>query len=370
VEHSGEERTVRVSTLELFFDLVFVFTLTQLTGLLADDPTWAGLAKVVLLLSIIWWIYDGYVWLTNTVALDVLGHRLLLLGGMAGFLLMALAIPTTFDDGGVAFGLGYLAVVSLHGWLYLRATSASEAEAIRGIVPFNLAAALMLVAAGLTDGALMWALVVAPAVLLWLVPYVARMEGFQVAASHFVERHGLVLIVALGESIVVLGAGAGGAEVGLELGLIAILGLALSAALWWTYFSHEEELEHAMVATPPAERPRRAILIAYAHYFLLLGVVLVATGLKKAIPDAYGDLGWEKALALAAGTALFVAADTAMLRVLGVGYGRRRVVAIVATLAKLPVGLLSAAAQVAFLAAVVGLASARPRGGSATPTAR
>ena len=257
MEPAADERTVRVSTLELFFDLVFVFTLTQLTGLLADDPTWAGLAKVVLLLSVIWWIYDGYVWLTNTVALDVLGHRLLLLGGMAGFLLMALAIPTMFDDGGVAFGLGYLAVVSLHGWLYLRATSASEAEAIRGIVPYNLAAALMLVAAGLTDGVLMWALVVAPAVLLWFVPYVARMEGFQVAASHFVERHGLVVIVALGESIVVLGAGAGGAEVGLELGLIAILGLALSAALWWTYFSHEEELEHAMLATPPSERPQR-----------------------------------------------------------------------------------------------------------------
>ena len=371
MEQAADERTVRVSTLELFFDLVFVFTLTQLTGLLADDPTWEGLAKVVLLLSIIWWIYDGYVWLTNTVALDVLGHRLLLLGGMAGFLLMALAIPTTFDDGGLAFGIGYLAVVSLHGWLYIRATSQSESEAIRGIVPYNVLAALMLVAAGLADGELKWALILAPAVLLWLVPYIARMEGFQVAASHFVERHGLVVIVVLGESIVVLGVGAGGAEVGLELGLIATLGLALSAALWWTYFSHEEEVEHAMLATPPAERPQRAILIGYVHFFLLLGVVLVATGLKKSIPDAYGDLGWQTALALAAGTALFVAADTAMLRVLGVRYGRGRALAVVAALATIPIGLLSAVAQVAALAIVVGvLASARPLGGSATPTAR
>src|SRR5829696_2776061 len=369
MEPAADERTVRVSTLELFFDLVFVFTLTQLTGLLADDPTWAGLAKVVLLLSIFWWIYDGYVWLTNTVALDVLGHRLLLLGGMAGFLLVALAIPTMFDEGGVAFGLGYLAVVSLHGWLYLRATSASEAEAIRGIVPYNLAAALMLVAAGLTGGALMWALVVAPAVLLWFVPYVARMEGFQVAASHFVERHGLVVIVALGESIVVLGAGAGGAEVGLELGLIAILGLAVSAALWWTYFSHEEELEHAMLATPPSERPQQALLLGYAHFFLLLGV-LVAAGLKKAIPDPLGDLGWETALALGAGASMFVAADTAMLRTLGVPYGRGRVVAVVAALATLPLGLASTAAQVAALAGIVALASGRPRADSATPTAR
>jgi low temperature requirement protein LtrA len=369
-EPLAEERTVRVSSLELFFDLVFVFTLTQLTGLLADDPTWTGLAEVVLLLSLIWWIYDGYVWLTNTVALDVLGHRLLLLGGMGGFLLMALAIPTTFDDGGLAFGLGYLAVVSLHGWLYIRATSPSESEAIRGIVPYNLAAALMLVLAGLVDDELKWAFIVAPAVLLWLVPYVARMEGFQVAASHFVERHGLVVIVVLGESIVVLGVGAGGAEVGLELGLIAILGLGLSAALWWTYFSHEEEVEHAMLATPPAERPRQAILIGYAHFFLLLGVVLVAAGLKKAIPDPVDDLGWETALSLAGGTALFVAADTAMLRVLGVRYGRGRVVTVVASLATLPIGLVSAAAQVAALAAVVALATGRLPGGSATPTAR
>jgi low temperature requirement protein LtrA len=374
VEHAvaTEDREVRVSTLELFFDLVFVFTVTQLTGLVADDPSWTGLAKVVLLLSIIWWIYDGYVWLTNTVALDVLGHRLLLLGGMAGFLVMALAIPTTFEDGGLAFGLGYLAVVSLHGWLYIRATSPSEAEAIRGIVPYNLAAALMLVAAGIVKGEAQWALVVAPAVLLWFVPYITTLEGFQVAASHFVERHGLVLIVALGESIVVLGVGAGGAEVGLELGLIAVLALALTASLWWTYFSHEEAVDAAMLATPQTARPRLAILIGYVHFFLLLGVVLVAAGLKKAIPDPLGDLGWETALLLAAGAAMFVAADTAMLRILGIAFTRRRLVAAAAALATIPLGSISAAAQVAALAAIVAapFVSDRRRGGSAIPTGR
>jgi low temperature requirement protein LtrA len=326
----------------------------------------------VLLLSVIWWIYDGYVWLTNTVALDVLGHRLLLLGGMAGFLVMALAIPTTFEDGGLAFGLGYLAVVALHGWLYIRATSPSEAEAIRGIVPYNVAAALMLVAGGIVKGDAQWALVIAPAVLIWFVPYITTVEGFQVAASHFVERHGLVVIVALGESIVVLGVGAGGAEVGVELGLIAVLALALSASLWWTYFSHEETVDAAMLAARQAERPRLALLLGYAHFFLLLGVVLVAAGLKKAIPDPLGDLGWETALALAAGTAMFVAADTAMLRVLGIAYPRSRVVGAAAVLATIPLGLVSAAAQVAAIAAIVSgaLVSGRQRAGSATPRAR
>jgi low temperature requirement protein LtrA len=367
------EREVRVSTLELFFDLVFVFTLTQLTGLLADEPTWTGFAQVVLLLSVIWWIYDGYLWLTNTVALDVIGHRLLLLGGMAGFLVMALAIPTTFDDGGLAFGLGYLAVVALHGWLYIRATSPSEAEAIRGIVPFNVATALMLVAGGIAKGDVQWALVIAPAVLLWfVVPHLTTFEGFQVAASHFVERHGLLVIVALGESIVVLGVGAGGAEVGLELALIAILGLALSASLWWTYFSHEETVGEAMLAARQAERPRLALLLGYGHFFLLLGVVLVAAGLKKAIPDPLGDLGWETALGLAAGASMFVAADTAMLRVLRIPYGRGRLAAAAGALATIPLGLVSAAAQVAAIAAIVSASflSARPRVGSATPRAR
>jgi low temperature requirement protein LtrA len=364
-----DDREVRVSSLELFFDLVFVFTLTQLTGLLADDPSRVGFAKVVLLLSLIWWIYDGYVWLTNAIALDVFGHRILLLGGMAGFLVMALAIPTTFEDGGLAFGLGYLAVVALHSWLYIRATSASDAEAVRGIVPYNVAAGLMLVAAGIVKGDAQWALVVAPAVLLWFIPYLTPMEGFQVAASHFVERHGLVVIVALGESIVVLGAGAGGAEVGLELGLIALLALALSASLWWTYFSHEQAVEEAMLARPSAQR---ALLMGYVHFFLLLGVVLVAAGLKKAIPDPLGDFGWETALVLPVGTALFVGADTAELRVLGIPFGRGRVVAVFAVLATIPIGLLSAAAQVAAIALI--MAAALPSGplrvDSARPTAR
>jgi len=227
-------RAVRVSTLELFFDLVFVFIITQLTGLLAEEPDAAGVAKVVLVLLVTWWMYAGYAWLTNALALDVVAHRLFLVGGMGGFLVMALAVPTTFEGGGVAFGLGYLAVVVLHAGLYIRATSASEARAMTGIVPYNLIAALLLIAGGIAEGDAQWALVVAAAVVVLSVNVFVSTEGFQIAASHFVERHGLVVIVALGESIVVLGVGAEGAEVGLELALVALLALALSASLWWT----------------------------------------------------------------------------------------------------------------------------------------
>jgi low temperature requirement protein LtrA len=350
----AEDRAVSVSTLELFFDLVFVFTLTQLTGLLADEPDAAGLFKVVVLLSVIWWIYDGYVWLTNALTLDVLGHRLLLIGGMAGFLVMALAIPTSFEGSGLAFGLGYLAVVALHGGLYMRGTSLREARAIRGIVPFNLTAALLLVGGGSVGGDAQWVLTVAAAALLWSVPAFVSVEDFQISASHFVERHGLVVIVALGESIVVLGVGAGGAEVGLELALVALLGLALSASLWWTYFGDEEAVEHAMVAAPLPERPRLALVFGYVHIVLLLGIVLLATGLKKAIPAPLEPLDELTAIALAAGTAMFVAADAVLLRVLGVAQSAARALASVAVLATIPLGLaLSAAVQIAAVAAIV-----------------
>jgi low temperature requirement protein LtrA len=357
-----DERSVRVSTLELFFDLVFVFTLTQLTALLAAEPDWVGLVKVVLLLSIIWWMYDGYAWLTNALALDALGHRLLLIGGMGGFLIMALSIPTIFEGGSAAFGLGYLAVVALHSGLYLRETSASEAAAIRGIVPYNLLAALLLVVGGLAGGALQWVLVVAVAVLLWCVPAIVSLEGFEISASHFVERHGLVVIVALGESIVVLGVGAAGAEVGGELALIALLGLALSAALWWTYFGEEESVEHALLAAPRDERPRLAIMFGYLHIFLLLGVVLVAAGLKKAIPAPLDPLDDAVAVLLAVGTALFVAADTAFLRLLAIPHGAARTGAAAAALVTIPLGFgVAAAAQVAALALVVSVAAAASR---------
>jgi low temperature requirement protein LtrA len=352
-----EEDAGRVSTLELFFDLVFVFTLTQLTGVLAAEPDVAGLAKAILFLSVIWWIYDGYVWLTNALLLDALRHRLLLIGGMAGFLLVALSIPTAFEGSGLAFGLGYLVVVALHSGLYLYETSASQAAAVRGIVPYNLAAALLLIAAGAIGGDAQWVLYGAVAVLLWCIPLLVSMKGFRIAASHFVERHGLVVIVALGESIVVLGVGAGGAEVGLELALIALLGLALSAALWWTYFGKEESIEHAMVDAPLEERSGLALLFGYVHAFLLFGIVLVATGLKKAIPDPLDPQSAATAVALAAGAALFVAADAVMLKWLRIVQSPLRAAAALSVLVTIPLGTeVSAAAQVAAIAAIITMA--------------
>jgi low temperature requirement protein LtrA len=353
LEENGE-RTVRVSTIELFFDLVFVFTLTQLTGLLAAEPNWRGLLQAAVLLSVIWWIYDGYLWLTNAIELEDAGHRLLLLGGMGGFLVMALAIPTAYEGSGLDFGLGYLLVVVLHGGLYMRETSPREAAAIRGIVPYNILASLVLVAGGAVGGDVQSVSFAAVAVLLWSVPFVVSLEGFRIAAAHFVERHGLVVIVALGESIVVLGVGAGGEQVGAELALVSLLGLALSASLWWTYFCEERGVEHALVTAPAARRPALAINYGYAHAFLLFAVVIVASGLKKSIPEPLDPFATSSALALAGGTAVYLLADEFRLRALGLVRRPTRIVAAVATAITVPLGTeVGPALQIAALAAVV-----------------
>ena len=117
------DRTERVSALELFFDLVFVFTVTQLTQVLVTGDGSRALVQVVVMLAVIWWMYDGYAWLTNAIATDHLRHRLLLIGGMGGFLVIALAVPTAYEGAGLAFGIGYVVVTGLHAGMYARGTS-------------------------------------------------------------------------------------------------------------------------------------------------------------------------------------------------------------------------------------------------------
>ena len=349
------DRSSRVSTLELFFDLVFVFTITQLTGVLVAGGGVASLVHVVVMLAVIWWMYDGYAWLTNAIATDLLRFRLLLLGGMGGFLVIAIAIPAAYEGDGLAFGLGYLAVVLLHAGMYANGTSVSEVAAILRIVPYNLAAALLVLVGGIAGGRVQDAVWIVAALLLWVTPWFTSTEGFVIQARHFVERHGLVIIVALGESIVVIGVGVGARPVDLELVLVVLLSLALSASLWWLYFRDEDGVEQAMVEAPEPRRARLALVgFGYWHYGLLLGVVSVAAGLKKAVGDPYDPLGTSIGSELALGVALFVACTAGFAAALGLGFRRERIVAAVLALATIPVGTeWTAAAEIAALTAIV-----------------
>jgi low temperature requirement protein LtrA len=352
------ERSVRVSTLELFFDLVFVFTITQLTGLLVEGVDGESVLHVVVMLLLIWWMYDGYAWLTNAIATDRLRFRLLLIGGMGGFLVVALAIPEAYDGDGVAFGVGYLVVIALHAAMYVRGTSVSEVRAILRIVPFNLVAVGLVLAGGALGGGAQQALWTLTAILLWVTPWLTTVEGFVVSVAHFVERHGLVVIVALGESIVAIGAAATELELDAGVAFVALVALGLSGALWWVYFSDEEGVEGAMSATSPERRPRLALVgFGYWHYGIILAIVAVAAGLEKAIEHPYDPSDAWTAVALAAGVAAFVACEVGFRRTFGITRSHVRLVAALAVLTTIPLGTeIGALAQVGALTAIMAAA--------------
>jgi low temperature requirement protein LtrA len=371
-----EPEGVRVSTLELFFDLVFVFTITQLTSFLAGQPNPRGLLAVVLMLGVIWWMYGGYAWLTNAVPPTGAVARLLLMIGMAGFLVVALSIPHAFAGDGLAFGLGYLLVTLVHAGLFTRTTTRSAVRAVLRIAPFNLASALLVVAGGLAGGDAEFVLWGAAFALMAVTPFLSGIGGFRVEPAHFVERHGLVVLIVLGESVVAVGIGVSGGRVEPALVGVAVLGLALAAGLWWLYFGGDDALaERALTEAPHERRPRLALYsYGYAHLPMLLGVVALAAGVKRSIGHAFEALGLPLALALAGGVALYLFGDALFRRSLRMAPGWFRATAGAVALASVPVGLTAGAvAQLAFLVALLAATAVlekRFTGGRAAAPAR
>jgi low temperature requirement protein LtrA len=312
---------LRVSTLELFFDLVFAFTLTQLTSLLVHHFSPAGALEVLLVFGVLWWMYGGYAWLTNTRAPVRAVDRLLLLVGMSGFLVAGLAIPHGFGPGDtgtrVALGIGYLIVVLVHAALFYRVN-----RNIIRVSPFNVTAALVVIAAGFTDPPVSYVLWAAAVAIQWLSPLIARPGGrFDIQPAHFAERHGALVIVALGESVAAIGIGAAPKGVTFAVALAAVLGLALSAALWWIYFGDgdDERAAEAMAATSPAQRAGLALVTYYAHIPMLLGVVTLAAGAALTIGNPARPQPGGEAVAVAAGAALFLAGSAWLRRALRLG---------------------------------------------------
>jgi low temperature requirement protein LtrA len=342
---------VGVSTLELFFDLVFVFTITQLTTVLVHEPTRLGLLRVVLMLGVIWWMYGGYAWLTNAVTPDRGQRRFTLLAGMGAFLVLALSIPEAYGESGVAFGIAYVAIVLIHAGLFTRAGTA-----ILGIAPWNLLTAGLVLAGGIAGGNAQYVIWSVAFLGAWLRGLTGGSRGFSIASGHFVERHGLVVIVAIGESVVAIGIGAQGLEVDLRLVAVALLGLALSAGLWWAYFGGDDErAEAAMLATPAGDRAHLALrAFGCWHLPLLLGIIAIASGVKVAIGHPGDALETGRALALGGGTALFLFGEAGFRRSLRIGRSGVRLAAGVVALATLPLGTeLSATWQLTAVVAVL-----------------
>ncbi|WP_161596958.1 low temperature requirement protein A [Rhizobium glycinendophyticum] len=294
-----QEGPFRAQTIELFFDLVFVFTITQITHLVEHAHGAVDLLHALAVLMLVWWMYGGYIWLTNH-AHTRKSMRLVLIVAMGGFLIMALAIPDSAGEGRLLFGAAYLAIVLLHFAAFAWQGGAAAARAMLRIVPFNLAAALLVIASGLIEGSWSWILLLSPALLYVVVSVTNTGEGFAIDVCHFVERHGLLLIIVLGE--IVIATGSGFTTIPHTVGdfVALLLALALIGSLWWSYFDRDDQhAEHRMMSADNRDRTRIA-LFGYngAHLFMISGLILVAAGLKAVIGARIHDIaGGEQAAA-------------------------------------------------------------------------
>lgn len=309
VEQPEEER---VTPLELFFDLVFVLAITQVTAQMADDLSWSGLAKGMLILAWLWWAWAAYAWLTNTIDPDAAAARLTVFISMAAMLVVALAVPGVWSDDAVVFGFAYLLVRFLWAVLFwLGAREAGDRDlmrAVRGLTPYALVApAIMVVGCFLDESVRPW--VFLGALLLDMAgPYVQPSFGWKVHAEHFAERHGLIVIIALGESIVALGVGAENPKIDISVITTATLGVVVAATMWWAYFDVVALVAKTKLAEATGEAQAKLARDSYTmlHLPMVAGIVLLALGVKKVIAHDDEPLPVEAAAALCGGIAIYL----------------------------------------------------------------
>jgi low temperature requirement protein LtrA len=349
-----------VTPLELFFDLAFVFAMTQVTILLADDPTWGGVLRGMLVLAALWWAWAGYAWLTSALDVDEGGVRLAMLASMGAMLFAALAVPGAFGDDAVLFGVAYLLVRLLH--LVLSAIVGRDDPDRRGALfrfaPTAIFGASLILLAGFLEGderIAVWAIALAVD---YLGPAVIGMgRGWRVAPEHFAERYGLIILIALGESIIAIGVGAG-FELVPGVIVAAALGIVVVSALWWLYFDVAAIFaRRRLMQASGVERARLARdAYSYLHLPMVAGIVLFALGLKTTLGDVDATLDTVPAVALCGGAALYLLAHIAFLfRTTGRIF-RRRTVGAVVLLALVPAALtIPALAALALVSAVCSL---------------
>jgi low temperature requirement protein LtrA len=300
----------RVTPLELFFDLVFVLAITQCTALMAHHPTWSGLAQGLLVLGMLWWAWTGYSWLTSVIDPEEGAVRLVMFGAMAALLLVSLCVPEAFGSLALAFALIYGVVRAAHIALFILASPEDDGlrHSVLGLAVSTAVAVALLAVASLFDGLAQGALWALALLLDMGGPYFFGSEGWKLVPEHFAERHGLIVIIALGESIVAIGVGA---EHGLSLGIgtAAVLGVALAAAMWWIYFDVVAIVAGRRLAEAEPGRVRNEMArdsYSYLHLLMVAGIVLVALGLKKTIGHYEGHLGTVPAFALLGGIAAYL----------------------------------------------------------------
>ncbi|HKH64254.1 MAG TPA: low temperature requirement protein A [Solirubrobacterales bacterium] len=306
VRREGE----RVTPLELFFDLVFVLAITQCTALMSHDQTWSGLAQGLLVLGVLWWAWVGYSWLTSVIDPEAEAVRLVIFVAMAALLIVSLSVQEAFDNLALTFALGIGVFRTAHIALFMLA-GADDQDLRRSVIGLAVSTAIavgLLLVASLFDGfaqGALWAL----AIFLDMAgPYFFGAEGWKIVPGHFAERHGLILIIALGESIVAIGVGASGA-LDLGIGTAAVLGVFLAAALWWTYFDVVALISARRLGEAEAGRVQNELArdsYSLIHLLMIAGIVLMALGMKATIGHHGEHLHDVPAFALLGGLAVYL----------------------------------------------------------------
>jgi low temperature requirement protein LtrA len=352
------EHEHRVTPRELFFDLVFVFAFTQVATLLADDPTFAGIGRGVLVLAALWWAWSAYAWLTNTVDPEEGFVGAALLVALIAMFVAALVVPGVFDDEGVLFGAAFLVVCAMHVALYALAGRGNRdlLSAVLRLAPWSLLGATLILVAGFTDAARTW-LWLAALACTYVGAALSGSTGWQLHPSHFAERYGLVVIIALGEAFIAIGIGATGIGIGLGEVVAAILGLLVATSFWLAYFDffslRGERILHDLAG---AERVALARdVYAYAHFPMIAGIVLFAFAMKTIVGDVGEELDSVAAFALCGGSALYLLTYSAIrMRVeRRVTLSRGRFVAALVLVLVLPLAtMVSALAALALVTAV------------------
>jgi low temperature requirement protein LtrA len=335
------ERGAQVTPLELFFDLVFVFAITQVTRLLTSDPHWIGLLRGLLLLGVLWWAWSAYAWLTNTLDPDEGAVRIAMLAAIAAMLVVSLAAPHAFGRDGMTFAVAYIVVRAFHLVLYALAGRHDHdlLRAVLRVVPTVALGGALLVLAAFLDGSAKLACWGAAVAIDYGGVLFGHMRGWRISADHFVERFGEIILIALGESIVALGVGAAGVRLDTYVITAALLGFCVVACLWWSYFDWVVFVAQRRLAelTGAARALLARDAYSYLHLPMVGGIVLFAFGLTTALHNARHSLAVVPSVGLVGGVALYLLAHVAVRLRIGGGLGHGRPIAAAALLVLLPV---------------------------------
>jgi low temperature requirement protein LtrA len=354
VMREGEQ----VTPLELFFDLVFVLALTQCTTLIDRTPTWEGMAKGLLVLGVLWWSWTGYAWLTSVVDPEEGTVRLAMFAAMAAFLVTALCVPGAFGPEALLFACAYAAVRAAHIALFVIA-SREDPELRHSVLGLSVSTAIgvgLLIAAAFAGGGLQLGLWGLALVLDLGGPLLFGIDGWKLVPAHFAERHGAIVIIALGESIVAIGIGAR-PTIGTGVVVAAVLGVVIAAALWWAYFDVVALVAGRRLQRAVEGRERNQIArdsYSYMHLPMVAGIALIAVGIKRTLIGVDDPLKFVPAAALLGGAALYLLAHVAFRLRNMHSLSTRRLVCAIVLLALVPAGAaLPALATLGVLAAVL-----------------